>query len=92
MRCLALIPILVLVACGGQDRDRPFEEDEDVAYVAGKTPLDAGAADRDFLEAKIATGRFYMARQQPASGMHLARIETVRHDPADLAGPGRRHL
>ncbi len=46
MRCLALIPILVLVACGGQDRDRPFEEDEDVAYVAGKTPLDAGAAAR----------------------------------------------
>ncbi|MGL5010645.1 MAG: acyl-CoA dehydrogenase C-terminal domain-containing protein, partial [Paracoccaceae bacterium] len=42
------------------------------AYVA----LDAGATDRDFLEAKIATGRFYMARQLPACGMHLARIET----------------
>jgi alkylation response protein AidB-like acyl-CoA dehydrogenase len=42
------------------------------AYLA----LDAGAADRDFLEAKIATGRFYMARQLPACGMHLARIET----------------
>jgi alkylation response protein AidB-like acyl-CoA dehydrogenase len=38
--------------------------------------LDAGAGDRDFLEAKIATGRFYMARQLPACGMHLARIET----------------
>ncbi|MFN6976908.1 MAG: acyl-CoA dehydrogenase C-terminal domain-containing protein [Gemmobacter sp.] len=38
--------------------------------------LDAGAADRDFLEAKIATGRYYMARQLPACGMHLARIET----------------
>ena len=42
------------------------------AYVA----LDGGAADRDWLEAKIATGRFYMARQLPACGMHLARIES----------------
>jgi alkylation response protein AidB-like acyl-CoA dehydrogenase len=42
------------------------------AYVA----LDAGNGDRDFLEAKIATGRFYMARQLPACSMHLARIET----------------
>ncbi len=42
------------------------------AYAA----LDAGATDRAFYEAKIATGRFYMARQLPACGMHLARIET----------------
>jgi alkylation response protein AidB-like acyl-CoA dehydrogenase len=42
------------------------------AYLA----LDAGAADRDFYEAKIATGRFYMARQLPACSMHLARIES----------------
>jgi hypothetical protein len=42
------------------------------AYLA----LDAGAGDRDFYEAKIATGRFYMARQLPACGMHLARIES----------------
>ncbi len=42
------------------------------AYVA----LDAGAQDRDFLDAKIATGRFYMARQLPACSMHLARIES----------------
>ena len=42
------------------------------AYLA----LDAGTGDRDFYEAKIATGRFYMARQLPACGMHLARIET----------------
>lgn len=42
------------------------------AYAA----LDAGAADRAFYEAKIATGRFYMARQLPACGMHLARIES----------------
>jgi alkylation response protein AidB-like acyl-CoA dehydrogenase len=38
--------------------------------------LDAGASDRDFYQAKIATGRFYMARQLPACTMHLARIET----------------
>jgi alkylation response protein AidB-like acyl-CoA dehydrogenase len=38
--------------------------------------LDAGAADRDFYEAKIATGRYYMARHLPACAMHLARIET----------------
>jgi alkylation response protein AidB-like acyl-CoA dehydrogenase len=38
--------------------------------------LDAGTGDRDFYQAKIATGRFYMARQLPACGMHLARIET----------------
>jgi len=42
------------------------------AYAA----LDAGAEDRDFYEAKIATGRYYMARQLPACAMHLARIET----------------
>ena len=38
--------------------------------------LDAGAADRDFYESKIATGRYYMARHLPACAMHLARIET----------------
>jgi hypothetical protein len=36
----------------------------------------AGRADRDWLEAKIATGRFYMSRQLPACAMHLARIES----------------
>jgi alkylation response protein AidB-like acyl-CoA dehydrogenase len=38
--------------------------------------LDGGTSDRDFYEAKIATGRFYMARQLPACAMHLARIES----------------
>jgi hypothetical protein len=38
--------------------------------------LDAGASDRDFLEAKIATGRYYMARHLPATAMHRARIES----------------
>ena len=43
---------------------------------AAYSALDAGAADRDFFESKIATGRYYMARQLPACAMHLARIET----------------
>ena len=38
--------------------------------------LDGGASDTAFYDAKIATGRFYMARQLPATGMHLARIES----------------
>jgi len=42
------------------------------AYAA----LDAGSGDKDFYESKIATGRYYMARQLPACGMHLARIES----------------
>ena len=42
------------------------------AYAA----LDEGTGDRDFLEAKIATGRYYAARHLPACGMHLARIES----------------
>ena len=42
------------------------------AYAA----LDEGASDRDFYEAKIATGRYYMARQLPATAMHLARIQS----------------
>ena len=37
---------------------------------------DAGTGDTSFLAAKIATGRYYMARQLPATGMHLARIES----------------
>ncbi|WP_371153539.1 acyl-CoA dehydrogenase C-terminal domain-containing protein [Jannaschia sp. 2305UL9-9] len=38
--------------------------------------LEENGADRDFLEAKIATGRYYMARQLPATSMHLSRIQT----------------
>jgi hypothetical protein len=38
--------------------------------------LAAGAGDTEFLNAKIATGRYYMARHLPATGMHLARIES----------------
>ena len=43
------------------------------AALAG---LDAGGGDVVFYETKIATGRYYMARQLPATAMHLARIES----------------
>ncbi|MDF2141532.1 acyl-CoA dehydrogenase C-terminal domain-containing protein [Paenirhodobacter sp. CAU 1674] len=43
---------------------------------AAHAALDAGATDTAFYEGKIATGRYYMARQLPACGMHLARIES----------------
>ena len=38
--------------------------------------LENGAADADFYKTKIATGTYYMARQLPATAMHLARITT----------------
>jgi len=37
--------------------------------------LEAGG-DKDFAQAKLTTGRYYMARQLPACGLHLARIES----------------
>ncbi|MDK3074869.1 acyl-CoA dehydrogenase C-terminal domain-containing protein [Sedimentitalea sp. JM2-8] len=36
----------------------------------------AGASDAAFHETKLATGRYYMARQLPATALHLARIQT----------------
>ncbi len=41
---------------------------------AALAALDAGHPDRDFLESKLATGRYYMARQLPATALHLTRI------------------
>jgi alkylation response protein AidB-like acyl-CoA dehydrogenase len=38
--------------------------------------LEDGTGDSPFLNAKIATGQYYMARHLPATGMHLARITT----------------
>ena len=43
---------------------------------AAMEALEAGASDTAFYETKIATGRYYMARQLPATAMHLARINT----------------
>jgi acyl-CoA dehydrogenase len=38
--------------------------------------LDAGDPDTEFWTAKLATGRYYMARQLPATALHLARIRS----------------
>lgn len=43
---------------------------------AAKASLDGDASDTAFYETKIATGRYYMARQLPSTGMHLARINS----------------
>ncbi len=43
---------------------------------AAQASLDGGASDKAFYETKIATGRYYMARQLPATAMHLARINS----------------
>jgi acyl-CoA dehydrogenase len=43
---------------------------------ASYAALEAGTGDEAFYRTKIATGRFYMSRQLPATGMHLARIQS----------------
>ncbi len=43
---------------------------------AAMDALEAGASDTAFYETKIATGQYYMARQLPATALHLARINT----------------
>ncbi|WP_456390993.1 acyl-CoA dehydrogenase C-terminal domain-containing protein [Profundibacter sp.] len=43
---------------------------------AANTALAAGASDTAFYETKLTTGRYYMARHLPATGMHLARIQS----------------
>ena len=43
---------------------------------ASMEALAAGSSDVTFHETKLATGRYYMARQLPATAMHLARIQS----------------
>ena len=43
---------------------------------AAREALNAGTSDAAFYETKLATGRYYMVRQLPATAMHLARIES----------------
>ncbi len=43
---------------------------------AALAALDAGSGDAAFYEAKLATGRYYMARHLPATALHLRRIES----------------
>ncbi|MGA9435337.1 MAG: acyl-CoA dehydrogenase C-terminal domain-containing protein [Roseobacter sp.] len=44
--------------------------------LAARTALSAGASDTTFYETKLATGRYYMARQLPATALHLSRIQS----------------
>ncbi|ARJ69850.1 acyl-CoA dehydrogenase C-terminal domain-containing protein [Paracoccus contaminans] len=44
--------------------------------AAAQAALDGGTGERDFLETKLATGRYYMQRQLPMTGTHLARIRS----------------
>ncbi|MDO5630745.1 MAG: acyl-CoA dehydrogenase C-terminal domain-containing protein [Paracoccus sp. (in: a-proteobacteria)] len=44
--------------------------------VAAQAALDAGTGDADFMNTKLATGRYYMARQLPMTRTLLARIES----------------
>jgi len=44
--------------------------------AAARSALTEGAEDRDFFQSKLATGRYYMARQLPMTATHLARIRS----------------
>jgi acyl-CoA dehydrogenase len=44
--------------------------------LAARARLAAGDGDPAFCEAKVATGRYYMARQLPMTATHLARIQS----------------
>ena len=43
---------------------------------AANAALAGGASDTEFYETKLATGRYYMKRQLPATALHLSRIQT----------------
>jgi len=44
--------------------------------LAAQRALAAGASDEDFYQTKLNTGRYYMARQLPATALHLSRIQS----------------
>jgi alkylation response protein AidB-like acyl-CoA dehydrogenase len=54
--------------------------------LAAQEALEAGGGDEVFLKSKIATARYYMARQLPATKAHLARI-TSGADPVMALAP-----
>ncbi len=55
-----------------------------MAKAASKA-LEEGAEARDYYEAKLATGRFYMSRMLPETKLRLARIESGAEPVMDLA-------
>ena len=52
--------------------------------VAAQAALDGSTEDRAFYEAKLARGRFYMARLLPETGLRLARIRSGAEPVMDL--------
>ena len=52
--------------------------------VAAQAGLDAGDGDINFLQTKLATGRYYMKRQLPMTATHLARIQSGAAPVMDL--------
>ena len=52
---------------------------------AARARLESGDSDTDYLNAKLVTGRYYMSRQLPATGMHLARIQAGGENVMALA-------
>ncbi len=52
--------------------------------VAARAALAAGAGDTAFYEAKLATGRYYMKRLLPETGLRLARIRSGAAPVMDL--------
>jgi len=53
-----------------------------------RAKLDAGEGDPEVLRNKIATGRYYMARQLPATALHRARIEAGGSSVMELDAAG----
>ena len=53
--------------------------------AAAQAALDADQGDATFLQTKLATGRYYMARQLPMTGTHLARIRSGSTTVMELA-------
>ncbi|MYH57572.1 MAG: acyl-CoA dehydrogenase [Boseongicola sp. SB0675_bin_26] len=51
---------------------------------ASMEALELGAEDAEYYETKIMTGRYYMSRQLPATGLHLARITSGAEPVMDL--------
>ncbi len=52
---------------------------------AASVGLKAGTGNAEFYRTKLATGRYYMARQLPATSMHLARIRSGAAPVMELA-------
>ncbi|MCC6305296.1 MAG: acyl-CoA dehydrogenase C-terminal domain-containing protein [Rhodobacteraceae bacterium] len=81
--------LAVLAAAGAKDPDDALAGATDFLHLMGhvalglmwariataaRAGLAAGRGERAFLEAKLVTGRHWMAREMPATALHLARI------------------